>query len=111
MVTCNLLAAPTVVGFSDYQIIEQTGSTAELLSASELLSSQGQLTEDQSLRFEQLFSGDFFGDGIFCQANILVTYSDLDNQTANSMFSISIVCEDGWSCEDNGFGTASRRPA
>lgn len=106
---CYFFLAPGVPGFTDLQVIEQQGQAARLQSTVGLVDAEGSVDETGTLVVRQTVSETYEG-GIVCEFHSSVIYQNLEEGRAETLFEQLISCNDGFVCEDRGFGTSTRRP-
>ena len=103
------LVAANVPGFTDLQTVAQEGTAVHVASEAGLIVADGSVGPDGVLQAEYTATGDIFEIGIMCTETRTLTYQDLSDNAAQSLFHMSIVCDDGWVCEDQVAGNAARR--
>ncbi|MCB9030286.1 MAG: hypothetical protein H6619_04480 [Deltaproteobacteria bacterium] len=104
------LVTDGIIGFVEQDTIEQSGSTASFSSLSGILSTDSATLEsDGSLLAIEEFSGDLFGDGTFCVQTAQIRYQNGIDNSAESVFSFSIECDDGFACSSDALGSAERQ--
>ena len=105
------LTAMDVPGFVDQHIIQQDGAAATVDAVSGLISADdASVGEDGSLRAERSVNQDIFGDGSDCHLASRLSYENLQDDTAESLFEFSISCGGDYSCVSRGIGEAKRQP-
>ena len=102
---------PNVPGFVDQHSMEELDGMIAFDSVSGFVSEVTTSRQvDDSFVASQSIAGDLFGDGSFCEITSSFEYSDPDDDTASSLFSQTITCDDGFSCRSEGIGQAGRQP-
>ena len=104
------IVLPGVPGFVDQHSIIEDDGLIELSTQSNLVESDTtSLGEDGSFTVRQQVEGDLFGDGSFCMLENSIHYSNLDHNTASSLFVQEVNCGDGFGCRSEGVGQAQRQ--
>ena len=104
------LVTDGIIGFVEQDVIAQSGATASFESLSGILTTEAATIEaDGSLLAEEALAGDLFGDGSFCTQTASIRYQNGVDNSAESVFSFSIVCNDGFACSSDALGSAERQ--
>jgi hypothetical protein len=107
---CGIVAGG-VPGFVDQHSILSDGLAVQVDAVSGFLNAAlGEVREDGSFACEQTIEGDIFGDGIACTQTTRISYEPISNESASSLFFLSLSCADGFQCVSSGIGEATRQP-
>ena len=107
--SCGVIDEDTS-GFNDVHTINQLERDVALSAESELiLNGEGTVNSDDAFVAEEIVRGDIFNAGLFCEYIATTSYTDPDEDSADSLFLLTIECNDGFSCETRAIGEATRR--
>ncbi len=106
------IALPGVQGFLDQHTFEQSGNTLTISAKSGFFNqTPATIDSNGSFETEAVSEGDIFGVGTYCQLTSRVSYETPHENESATLFSQTIVCNDGYSCETTARGTALKQPA
>jgi len=105
---CELTTEGTAT-FEDTQVVTQDGD--DITVTSEVLPVglyTGAVRGDDSYLAESILEGDLFGIGLFCELIEKIAYNKLESDSAESVYSVQIICDDGSRCDSAIRGAAKR---
>ncbi|MCB0337625.1 MAG: hypothetical protein KDD62_15020 [Bdellovibrionales bacterium] len=109
--TCGNLFGEDSFAFIDTHEISQSGATITLTAKSQVIIGTGEVDESGELTAVEILSGDLFGDGRMCTLTLTVSYQNVVENRAETLFLQSLSCSDGLICEDQAFGIATKANA
>lgn len=107
-----LITFATFQGIVDQHLISRNDAGAyEFLSVGQVINADSVTTpDDATLLASQSDTGDIFNDGSICTLDQTISYTTVDTETAETLYTRKIICNDGFSCETRALGTAERVP-
>ena len=105
---CSLVTEG-ILGIIDRHTINETESGVSFSAESGLVADTSvPLNEDGSFTVSSTGSGDFFGDGSTCSLVNTISYSLQEEGLAQTLFSETLSCSDGYECQSRGIGSARK---
>lgn len=105
---CELLTGDST-SFEDGESISLTDGQIALSSEELPLEEYtGEFREDSSFTASASVTGDLFGEGFDCTLAEAIAYNDLTESSANAVYEVKIICDDGTRCDSLLRGLAER---
>ncbi len=105
---CGLLAGDTLT-FTDNQTVSKTDETYTFTTESLPSGSySGMKRAENSVLATLATTGDVFGIGLYCETEENLSFDNLDGDNVDSLYTFTLLCEDGTACESAFRGTGIR---
>ena len=106
---CGLLVGDTLT-FTDTQKVSETNDTYTFTTESLPSGSySGVKRAENSVLATLTTAGDIFGIGLYCETEENLSFDNLNGDSVDSLYTFTLLCEDGTACESAFRGTGVRQ--